>query len=126
MDLGAAAAVYYNRELDQLSLAETAMLAGLPKAPSTYNPLRDSERAINRRNYVLGRLRYLEKISQDEFDTASNTPLTAEKHGKNTALDAPHIAEMVRAQLTEEFGENAYWKGLNVYTTILSDPQQAG
>ena len=121
---GAAAAVYYDRELDQLSLAETAMLAGLPKAPSAYNPLRDPERAKTRRNYVLNRMRELGKITQDEFYSASNALLTAKKYGKNTALDAPHIAEMVRAQLTEEFGEKAYWRGLNVYTTILSKPQQ--
>lgn len=120
---GAAAAVYYGRELNELSLAETAMLAGLPKAPSTFNPLRNPQRAVIRRNYVLGRMLDLEKISEADFELASTAEVTAEKHGKNTQLDAPHIAEMVRAKLTEEFGEEAYWAGLNVYTTIEADKQ---
>jgi penicillin-binding protein 1A len=101
------------------------MLAGLPKAPSSYNPLRNPERATQRRNYVLGRLKDLEKVSEQEYQAAIAAPVTAEKHAKNSDLVAPHIAEMVRSQLTEEFGEEAYWQGLNVYTTILSRQQQA-
>ncbi|GHA20028.1 penicillin-binding protein 1A [Arenicella chitinivorans] len=122
---GAAAEVYYGRPLNELTLAETAMLAGLPKAPSTYNPLRNPERATIRRNYVLGRLHDLELIDNEAYETASNAPVTAKKHARKQDLNAPHIAEMVRAQLTEQFGEQAYWQGLNVYTTIRGPQQNA-
>jgi penicillin-binding protein 1A len=122
---GAAAEVYYNKELSQLSTAQIAMLAGLPKAPSTFNPLRNPERALIRRNYVLGRLNDLGKINQEDYQTSLSEPISAQKHGRKTDLVAPHIAEMVRAQLTEQYGEDAYWQGLNVYTTILSKQQLA-
>ena len=122
---GAAAEVYYGRELSDLSLAETAMLAGLPKAPSSNNPLRNPVRALQRRNYVLSRLKYLELINEQQYFAATDSPVSAEKHVRNADLTAPHIAEMVRAQLTEEFGEQAYWQGLDVYTTILAAPQRA-
>lgn len=122
---GAAADVYYGKELNELSTAQTAMLAGLPKAPSTFNPLRNPERALVRRNYVLGRLHDLGKISDSEHQTAISEPITAKRHSRQPQLIAPHIAEMVRAQLTEQYGEDAYWQGLNVYTTILSAQQRA-
>jgi len=122
---GAAADVYYGKELNELSTAQIAMLAGLPKAPSTFNPLRNPERALVRRNYVLGRLHDLDKISDSEHQTATSEPITAKRHSRQPQLIAPHIAEMVRAQLTEQYGEDAYWQGLNVYTTILSAQQRA-
>lgn len=122
---GAAAEVYYGKELDDLSSAQIAMLAGLPKAPSSYNPIRNPKRAKQRRNYVLGRLLALDKISNEAYETAIAEPVTAKKHGKASGLVAPHIAEMVRAQLTEQYGEDAYWQGLNVYTTVLSTQQIA-
>lgn len=122
---GAAAEVYYGRPINELTLAETAMLAGLPKAPSTFNPLRNPERATIRRNYVLGRLQALDLIDDEAYEIAINAPVTAEKHTKQQGLNAPHIAEMVRAQLTEQFGEQAYWQGLNVYTTIRGPQQNA-
>lgn len=122
---GAAAEVYYGVELNQLSLAETAMIAGLPKAPSTFNPLRNPSRALIRRNYVLGRLKDLNKIDLDTYTREIAAPITAQKHGRRTQLDAPHIAEMVRAKLIDELGEQAYWGGLNVHTTIIADNQVA-
>ena len=122
---GAAADVYYGRELAELSLAELAMLAGLPQAPSSNNPLRSPERATKRRNYVLDRLKTLNKIDDSQYQTALAAPVTAEKHGKGTELDAPHIAEMVRAKLVERLGEEAYWQGLSVHTTISAKQQQA-
>jgi penicillin-binding protein 1A len=122
---GAAADVYYGRELNQLSLAETAMLAGLPKAPSTFNPLRNPRRAMIRRNYVLSRLKDLGKIDPETYARESAVPITAKKHSRNTQLDAPHIAEMVRAKLIEELGEQAYWGGLNVHTTVIANKQIA-
>ncbi|MEO0367864.1 MAG: PBP1A family penicillin-binding protein, partial [Pseudomonadota bacterium] len=121
---GAAADVYYGTALNNLNLAQHAMLAGVPKAPSSYNPLRNPVRAMQRRNYVLGRMHELELISDLEYEDALAAPVSAEKHAKSSELDAPHIAEMVRAQLTQEFGEGAYWAGLNVYTTILSNQQR--
>lgn len=122
---GAAADVYYGKSLDQLSVAQIAMLAGLPKAPSSYNPLRNPGRAVQRRNYVLGRLKTLDLVTDEQYESAIAEAVTAEKHSRNADLVAPHIAEMVRAQLTQKFGEEAYWHGLNVYTTILSTQQKA-
>jgi len=122
---GAAADVYYGKSLHELSLAETAMLAGLPKAPSSNNPLRNATRAIKRRNYVLNRLLELKKIDQATFQQASAQPITAKKHHRGVELAAPHIAEMVRAKLIEEFGEQAYWQGLHVVTTIQAKQQRA-
>ena len=122
---GAAAQTYYSKELNELSEAEIAMLAGLPKAPSTFNPLRNPERAKIRRNYVLGRLKDLQLLSENDYKTAIEAPITAQKHVKKADLAAPHIAEMVRAQLTEQFGEEAYWQGFNVHTTIRAKQQIA-
>jgi len=101
------------------------MLAGLPKAPSTSNPLRNPEKAVTRRNYVLSRLNELSKISTSDYKIAVSEPVTAQKHSRKADLVAPYIAEMVRSQLTEQYGEGAYWQGLNVYTTILSKQQLA-
>lgn len=122
---GAAAEVYYGKSLDQLNLAQIAMLAGLPKAPSSYNPIRNSERATIRRNYVLNRMKSLEWITPEDHQNASTQPVTAKRHARDTGLNAPHIAEMVRAQLTQQYGKDAYWQGLNVYTTIVTDKQNA-
>ena len=122
---GAASEVYYGKNLDELSLAQLAMLAGLPKAPSTFNPIRNPERATVRRNYVLKRMRTLEWIDQISYEKAIESPVTATLHARDTGLDAPHIAEMVRSQLISELGEEAYWQGLNVFTTIQSDKQIA-
>ena len=122
---GAAAEVYYGKTLSDLSLAETAVLAGLPKAPSSNNPLRNPTRALQRRDYVLGRLLELNKISQTDYELALAQPSTAKQHSRGVQLSAPHIAEMVRAHLIKGLGEDAYWQGLNVYTTIESQQQQA-
>ena len=122
---GAAAEVYYGKSLKELNLAQIAMLAGLPKAPSSYNPIRNPERATIRRNYVLKRMHALNWVNEQGYQEAINQPVTAEKHARETGLDAPHIAEMVRAQLTEQYGEDAYWQGLNVYTTIAPAQQNA-
>ncbi len=122
---GAAAETYYGKPLSELNLAQIAMLAGLPKAPSNYNPIRNPERATIRRNYVLGRMKNLDWITSEAHQEAITQPVTAKRHARETGLDAPHIAEMVRAQLTEQYGEDAYWQGLNVYTTIATPQQNA-
>ncbi len=124
--IGAAAQTYYGKPLDQLDLAQMAMLAGLPKAPSNYNPITDPERALLRRNYVLRRMLEQSFINQTEYEQAIVQPVTATlDHGTKTELDAPYIAEMVRQAMYDQHGEDAYTLGLNVYTTITSDLQTA-
>ncbi len=122
---GAAAEVYYGKELVDLSLAEQAMLAGLPKAPSRDNPLTNPARAHDRRNYVLGRMYSLGWITRQDYEDATSSPLTAEPHRTPVVAEAPYVAEMVRAEMVERYGERAYWEGLNVYTTIVAKNQEA-
>jgi len=120
----AASEIYYDRPLSQLTLAEHAMIAGLPKAPSNYNPISNPQRALLRRNYVLKRMLKLGHIQQDAFDTASQAPITAERHMTQRELNAPYIAEMVRHEIMQKYGEQAtYNAGLKVYTTLQSDLQ---
>ncbi|BAO43109.1 penicillin-binding protein 1A [Thiolapillus brandeum] len=121
----AAAQVYYGRPLDQLTLAETAMIAGLPKAPSNYNPVTNPERALLRRNYVLGRMLALGYISREQAEQARAAPVTASLHHAEVELEAPWVAEMVREKLVRDFGPETYTSGLNVYTTISSKLQNA-
>ena len=121
----AAALVYYGSRLDELSIAQTAMIAGLPKAPSRFNPIVNPERAMTRRNYVLGRMRELDAISEEEFQLAVATPVTARLHGLSVEVEAPYVAEMVRVYAAELLGEEAYTAGYRVYTTIDSRLQEA-
>ena len=116
--IGAAAEVYYGHPLDKLSTAEVAMLAGLPKAPSRYNPIIDPQRAIIRRNYILDRMLELEFIQDEEHRIAKNSALTARLHAPVVGVKAPYIAEMVRSQMVRTFGESAYIRGFKVITTI--------
>ena len=122
---GAASDVYYGKPLDELSIAELSMLAGLPKAPSTFNPISNPERALLRRNYVLGRLLELDYISKNTHDDAVQNPVTAKKHRQKSEATAHHIAEMVRAKLVEQYGPDAYWQGLSVTTTIRAKEQKS-
>jgi penicillin-binding protein 1A len=121
----AAAQTYYGKPLAELNLAQHAMIAGLPKAPSSYNPITNPERALLRRNYVLKRMLELNSIDQAEFDSAFHAPVTASLEREDAELKASHIAEMVRQQIYEQFGEEAYTQGLNVITTISSTLQTA-
>jgi len=123
--VGAAADVYYGKLLNELSLAQYAMLAALPKAPSRINPITSPERAMNRRDYVLGRMRELGFISADEYELATQEKNTAFYHGATTEVSAPYLAEMVRRKMLEMFGQKAYTGGYEVYTTIRSDLQAA-
>ncbi len=122
---GAAARVYYGKTLDELTLAETAMIAGLPKAPSRYNPLANPPRAIIRRNYVLGRMLELEHISEEEHRLASSAPVTAKRYSPDIEVEAPYAAEMVRAEMVKRYGSDAYTGGFKVYTTIDGKAQTA-
>lgn len=123
--IGAAAQTYYGSDLNQLSLAQWAMIAGLPKAPSRYNPVTNPERAKTRRNYVLGRMHALGYISEEAYTQAIEQPVTARLQRSEIKLDAPHLAEMVRAKMVELYGNEAYTAGLKVTTTLSSKKQLA-
>ncbi len=121
----AAARVYYDKPLDQLNLAQIAMLAGLPKAPSRDNPLTNPDYAVNRRDYVLRRMHQLGHLSDEEFRKASGAAITARKHVTEADVVAPYLAEMVRAHMVDRYGEDAYWRGLKVFTTVKTTLQRA-
>ena len=118
--VGAAADVYYGKSVDQLSLAECAMIAALPKAPSRINPITSPARAMSRRNYVLERMLENGYIDNTEYETAINERNTAFYHGATTEVSAPYLAEMVRKEMLARFGQSAYTGGYEVYTTINS------
>ena len=122
--IAAAAEIYYGKNIDELTLAQNAMIAGLPKAPSTYNPLANPQKALERRAYVLGRMLKLEMISPTEYETAMAAPITAAEHDIKVELDAPYVAEMVRAEMVEKYGDKAYSDGFDVYTTVRRMMQQ--
>lgn len=122
--LGAAAQVYYGKTVAELDLAQTAMLAGLPKAPSRINPLADPERATQRRNYVLTRMLELGFIDPPEATAASRAPITAKAHSTPIEAEAPYVAEAVRSELMERFGADIYTAGIHVYTTVDSELQR--
>ncbi|MEQ1529248.1 MAG: PBP1A family penicillin-binding protein, partial [Methylococcales bacterium] len=121
--IAAAAQTYYGKSLTELTLAEQAMLAGLPKAPSAYNPITNEDRALQRRNYVLRRMAELGYITQQAADYAANEPSSAKLQHVLPELSAPYLAEMVRQKLFEQYGEQAYTSGFKVYTTINSTLQ---
>jgi len=116
--IAAAAQVYYGKSLTELSLAEHAMIAGLPKAPSIYNPITNETRAVERRNYVLHRMLELNHITQQEYEDASRQPSTAKIQSVTPEISALYLAEMVRQKIFELYGEQAYTSGFKVYTTI--------
>lgn len=121
--VGAAAMVYYGRTVDQLTLPQIAMIAGLPKAPSRYNPLADPDRSLQRRDYVLGRMAKLGFVTDQQEALAREAPITASLHTAQTEAEAPYVAEMVRAEMFDRYGNDAYTTGFNVYTTIDSHLQ---
>ncbi|HFQ14658.1 MAG TPA: penicillin-binding protein 1A [Gammaproteobacteria bacterium] len=121
----AAAQVYYGKPLAQLELAEIAMIAGLPKAPSSYNPVVAPERARLRRDYVLGRMLTLGYIDQNAYQQARQVPVHARVHARNIEVEAPYIAEMVRNEMVRRYGEEAYTRGYEVHTTIDARLQKA-
>lgn len=123
--VGAAANVYYGKSIQELNLPQFAMIAGLPKAPSAFNPLANPERALLRRDYVLRRMWEVGYISQQDYLTAIQAPITASYHSRGIEVYAPYVAEIIRTQLIEQYGEEVYDIGLNVYTTIKAKHQQA-
>ncbi len=123
--VGAAAQVYYGKPLEQLTLAQIAMIAGLPKAPSSDNPVANPKRAVVRRQYVLGRMRELDFINAAEYELANKAPVTGRVHAQRTDTEAAYVAEMARAWAEERFGDGSYSEGYKVYTTIRSPLQNA-
>ncbi|MEZ8447118.1 penicillin-binding protein 1A [Vibrio splendidus] len=122
---GAAARVYFGKDLPELTLSEIATLAGMPKAPSTMNPIYSIERATHRRNVVLRRMLDEKYITQAEFDEARSETLISKYHGAEIELSAPYVAEVARAWMVERYGEEAYTSGMKVYTTVDSKLQKA-
>ncbi|NBT06118.1 MAG: penicillin-binding protein 1A [Betaproteobacteria bacterium] len=120
----AAARTYFGKDLKQLSIAETAMLAGLPKAPSTGNPITNPRRARARMQYVLERMHSLKKISTAQYEQARDENV-AVRASRNSVDNADFVAEMVRRDMVERFGDAAYISGITVYTTIDSRHQAA-
>ncbi|MBK1642261.1 peptidase [Chromatium okenii] len=121
----AAAALYYDRPLAALTIAEIAMLAGIPKAPSANNPLANPARAMARRDYILGRMHALGYLTTSQLQQALATPNTARLHRREIELDAGYVAEMVRAEVESFYGSAAVTQGYRVTTTIDSRLQNA-
>ena len=116
----AAANVYYGKNIKDLSLAQLAMIAGLPKAPSKFNPITNPTRAAERRNWILQRMHFHGYISDQELEDASATEVTAKYHTSDIQLRAFYVAEMVRKELHSQYGDNLYTDGYQVHTTIDS------
>jgi len=123
--VAAAAEVYYGKDLAQLSIAEIATIAGLPKAPSTLNPIANPDGARQRRAYVLRRMLEKGYITQADHDNAVAVPIETTEHGARVEVDAPYVAEMVRGELADRFGDELYSAGYEVRTSIDSRLQRA-
>lgn len=123
--VGAAAQVYFGKEVKDLTLSEMATIAGLPKAPSTFNPLYSHSRALTRRNVVLSRMLDQNFISPQQYNEAIQEPLIARYHGPEIGFSAPYITEMVRQEMVRRYGEAAYTEGYQVTTTITRKLQEA-
>ena len=121
----AAAHVYYGADVGKLTLAQLAMIAGLPKAPTSYNPVNNPERALARRDWILGRMQQLGHISNPEYTAAIREPVTAKIQGSVIEINAPYISEMVRAEMYNRYGAAAYEAGFEVITTIDIELQEA-
>jgi penicillin-binding protein 1A len=120
-----AARVYFGKDLKDITLAEAAMLAGLPKAPSAYNPVVNPKRAKVRQQYILQRMLELHYITQQQYEDAAKQPLVVKGAGREFSVHAEYVAEMVRQMMYTQYREEAYTLGLNVVTTIDSADQDA-
>src|SRR5690606_15146045 len=123
--IAAAAEYYYGKDLDELTLAEAATLASIPKFPSSGNPIVNPERALIRRNYVLQRMREEGMISEAEELAARAEPINAAPHEPEPEVDAPYVAEMVRVEMEQRYGAEATTSGLQVFTTLVAEDQAA-
>ena len=121
----AAAQIYFGKALEQLTLGEAAMLAALPKAPSSYNPIANPQRAKQRQQYVLRRMKELGYIDEQEHEAAAKAPIAVRRVVDTFAVQADYVAEMVRQAVYEQYPDEAYSRGFRVYTTIRQADQQA-
>ncbi len=121
----AAAQTYFGKEIQQITLAEAAMLAGLPKAPSANNPASNLRRATARQHYVLGRMEKLGLINPRQAEAAKREKINVIGRSDDFPVKAPYVAEMARQLIFEQYKEEAYTRGLTVYTSILADEQRA-
>jgi penicillin-binding protein 1A len=122
---GAASQIYFGKSLDKLSLAETAMMAGLPKAPSLYNPIANPQRAKQRQHYVLRRMNELGHITAAEYEEANQAPIRPKREVNEYSVHAEFAAEMVRQAIAEQYPDDVYSRGFRVYTTIRKADQEA-
>lgn len=120
-----AAQIYYGKKLQQITIAEAAMLAGLPKAPSAYNPVVNPKRAKARQQYILQRMYQLGYISEPEYMQAKDEELKIKTNSSEFGVHAEYVAEMTRQLVYEQFKEETYTRGLNVFTTITKADQDA-
>lgn len=123
--LQAAAQIYYGKDIHQLNVAQYAMIVGILKAPSAYNPLANLKRAMIRRNWIIGRMYELEYIDEATYQASINEPNTASFHGTILDVDAPYVAEMARQETLDRFGDATYIAGYRVYTSVDSSMQAA-
>lgn len=121
--VAAAAQAYYGKTLDQLTLPEMAMLAGLPQAPSAINPITNPAAAKDRRDHVLWRMYDQKYITKAQYEAAVNTPLDASYHGRSVEVDAPYVGAMVVQMMQDTYGDQAFTQSYKVYTTINSQYQ---
>src|SRR4026209_2285130 len=121
----AASQVYFGKSVKQLTLAESAMVAGTPKAPSAYNPVANPQRAKVRQQYVLRRMRELGQVSEQEYNDALKAHLQIRRELDEFPVHAEYVAEMVRQAVYEHYPEEVYTRGFRVYTTIRTADQEA-
>ncbi|TFV99583.1 penicillin-binding protein 1A [Oxalobacteraceae bacterium OM1] len=120
-----AAQIYFGKPLKDITAAEAAMLAGLPKAPSAYNPVANPKRAKVRQQYILERMARLGYLTDAEYEAAKNQPLKIKTDTNEFGLHAEYVAEMTRQLVYEQFKDDTYTRGINVYTTITKADQDA-
>lgn len=120
-----AAQVYFGKPLQDITLAEAAMLAGLPKAPSANNPITNPTRAKQRQQYILLRMKQLGYITDQEYETAKNEEIKVKSSRNEFNVHAQYVAEMVRMMVYDQYKDETYTRGLNVYTTITQRDQEA-
>ena len=123
--IAAASEIYYGKELSELTVAQSAMIASLPKAPSRINPIANPKRALTRRNWVLSRMESLGYIDQDIFLKAFKEPISASFNGIGSEVEADYLAEQIRRYMIQNYGLSAYKEGYKVYSTLNSSYQTA-
>lgn len=122
---GSAARVYFGKPVTEVTAAEAAMLAGLPKAPATANPIVNPTRATQRQQYILRRMRDLGYLTEDQYKKAAAEKMNIRRDGSRFKTSAGHAAELVRQHMVTTYKDDAYTQGYSVYTTLLSTDQDA-